>query len=259
MPDKLKQLEQQYLEILMSQNFTESELDYDILKYHVSSLERLDVIGKSSITIFDLFKKEHIYISAKFEVMFRWKVDDIYNDDINFFQSHIHPEDYLKLMGSGIYFLKLGLSLPREQGRDFKLVNTYRVLNGEGFYVNVIEQHWALEFDKRGNVWLALSIIDISPDQDTANPFNSRAINFKTGEVYKFPPVIKSVKKEALTIREKEILTLLSDGLLSKEIADKLFISVNTVNTHRQHILEKLEADNTREAIKYASKLGLIN
>jgi len=259
MSEKLYQLEKQYFEILMSQKFVESELDYDILKYHISSLERLDIIGKSSITIFDLFKKEHIYISAKFEAMFRWKVDEIYKDDINFFQSHIHPEDYLKLMESGIYFLKLGLSLPREQGRDFKLVNTYRVLNGEGNYVNVIEQHWALEFDKRGNAWLALSIIDISPDQETQNPYNSRAINFKTGEVYKFPPVNESTKKESLTLREKEILSLLSDGLISKEIADKLFISVNTVNTHRQRILEKLDADNTREAIKYASKLGLIN
>jgi DNA-binding CsgD family transcriptional regulator len=61
-----------------------------------------------------------------------------------------------------------------------------------------------------------------------------------------------------LTAREKEILQLISKGLISKEIADKLYISVNTVNTHRQRILEKLQADNAIEAIKYASRTGII-
>jgi len=53
-------------------------------------------------------------------------------------------------------------------------------------------------------------------------------------------------------------LQLIAKGLISKQIADKLFISVNTVNTHRQRILEKLNADNSFKAIKYASKLGII-
>jgi DNA-binding CsgD family transcriptional regulator len=64
-------------------------------------------------------------------------------------------------------------------------------------------------------------------------------------------------EKPSLTKREKEILGLIASGLLSKEIADKLFISVNTVNTHRQRILEKLDAGNSMEAIKYASSLGI--
>jgi DNA-binding CsgD family transcriptional regulator len=70
-----------------------------------------------------------------------------------------------------------------------------------------------------------------------------------------FPP---ADKEAMLTAREKEVLQLVSKGLISKQIADKLFISVNTVNTHRQRILEKLQADSTIEAIKYASGLGII-
>jgi DNA-binding CsgD family transcriptional regulator len=63
--------------------------------------------------------------------------------------------------------------------------------------------------------------------------------------------------KTKLNRLEKEILGLFAEGLISKEIADKLFISVNTVNTHQQRILEKLDGGNSMEAIKYAAELGL--
>jgi DNA-binding NarL/FixJ family response regulator len=45
---------------------------------------------------------------------------------------------------------------------------------------------------------------------------------------------------------------------MSKEIADRLFISVNTVNTHRQRILEKLGAESSIEAIRYAKEKGIL-
>lgn len=60
-----------------------------------------------------------------------------------------------------------------------------------------------------------------------------------------------------LTDREKEILEMIRQGYLSKEISEKLSISFNTVNTHRQNILKKLNANNSFEAISYAKRLGL--
>ncbi|MCD8043014.1 MAG: LuxR C-terminal-related transcriptional regulator [Tannerellaceae bacterium] len=47
-------------------------------------------------------------------------------------------------------------------------------------------------------------------------------------------------------------------GLLAKEMAFKLNISVNTVNTHRQNILRKLDANNAMEAVNRAFNLGVI-
>jgi len=61
-----------------------------------------------------------------------------------------------------------------------------------------------------------------------------------------------------LTKREIEILKHIREGKLSKEISDQLFISVHTVNTHRQKVLGKLNAGNSIEAIIIASRLGLI-
>ena len=61
-----------------------------------------------------------------------------------------------------------------------------------------------------------------------------------------------------LSPRERRVLELVRDGLLSKEISEQLAISVHTVNTHRQRILEKLNAGNSMEAVRYAQRLGLL-
>lgn len=61
-----------------------------------------------------------------------------------------------------------------------------------------------------------------------------------------------------LTPREREILTLIAEGLTQREIASKLSISVNTVQTHRQNLMDKLDLHNKTELIKYAIRKGLI-
>ena len=123
-----------------------------------------------------------------------------------------------------------------------------------GAYGGVIEQFQVLEFDRSGNIWLSLSILDVSPNQGTEGGVRSQLLNYRTGEVFPLP----TPEASSLSGREREILRLISRGKLSKEIADQLNISVHTVNTHRQHILEKLNADNSMEAVRYASARGLL-
>ena len=59
-----------------------------------------------------------------------------------------------------------------------------------------------------------------------------------------------------LTKREKEILSLLSEGFTSRVIASKLFISVHTVDTHRRNIIDKMETKSAMEAFKKCKNLG---
>lgn len=61
-----------------------------------------------------------------------------------------------------------------------------------------------------------------------------------------------------LTKRETQIIELIADGNSYKEIADKLFISIRTVETHRNNIIEKLKLRNNIEIVKYAIKNNLI-
>ena len=64
---------------------------------------------------------------------------------------------------------------------------------------------------------------------------------------------------DLLSTREKEILQLLASGKTNREIADLLFISVATVETHRNNVFQKLHLHNLAELILYAVRKGLIS
>jgi DNA-binding NarL/FixJ family response regulator len=61
-----------------------------------------------------------------------------------------------------------------------------------------------------------------------------------------------------ITRREKEVLELIADGMTNNEIAQKLFISSTTVDTHRKNLLTKFEAKNTASLIRIAAQLKII-
>lgn len=68
-----------------------------------------------------------------------------------------------------------------------------------------------------------------------------------------------SVKEQhLLTLREKEILVVLEKGLSYKEIAERLSITANTVHTHISKIFKKLGAENRRDALIKARRLGIV-
>jgi two-component system, NarL family, nitrate/nitrite response regulator NarL len=61
-----------------------------------------------------------------------------------------------------------------------------------------------------------------------------------------------------ISSREKEVLKLIADGLTSPQIADKLFISLHTVDSHRKNLLTKFNVNNTASLIKLAAKHSMI-
>lgn len=61
-----------------------------------------------------------------------------------------------------------------------------------------------------------------------------------------------------ITRREKEVLELIADGMTNNEIAQKLFISTTTVDTHRKNLLTKFNAKNTASLIRIAAQLQII-
>lgn len=61
-----------------------------------------------------------------------------------------------------------------------------------------------------------------------------------------------------LTEREREILILVAEGLTNNQIAEKLVISPKTVDTHRTHVMDKLNLHSRAELVKYAMRRGLL-
>ncbi len=77
------------------------------------------------------------------------------------------------------------------------------------------------------------------------------------GDLLKRPEQVNATS-DRLTPREHEVLKLIAEGKTNREIADELVLSLNTVQTHRLHIMEKLNLHNRAELVKYAIRRGLI-
>ena len=67
----------------------------------------------------------------------------------------------------------------------------------------------------------------------------------------------ENLEQNTLTKREKEVIKLVVEGLTNKEIADKLFISIRTVDSHKNNIMQKLNLKSSVELVKYAIKNNL--
>ena len=68
----------------------------------------------------------------------------------------------------------------------------------------------------------------------------------------------KRLQELAITKRELEILGLIADGLSNREIAERLFVSENTVKTHSSRLFDKLSARRRTQAVQRGKELGLI-
>ncbi len=248
---------EEYERLVNTQIFNPQELDYDIAVRHCIGLKQLAEISNCGVSVYDHYRRKHIFVSYNFADMFGYNMKEINESDSDYFAGKIHPDDYEDVQKNGTIALRYALE---NRSRDFKdkIVTEYRV-NIFGKYIRVIEQFSVLEFDIDGNIWLSLSMLDISPNQNQFERVESRLYNCKTGEMMPLPKYEEYQESEVeLTEREKEILIHIREGLLSKEIADKMLISINTVNTYRQKILKKLAANNSQEAIRVATKMGLI-
>lgn len=83
----------------------------------------------------------------------------------------------------------------------------------------------------------------------------SVAVNLLTGECEELTSVSDS---NIMSRREREVLSLVDSGMKSREIAERLHISVHTVSRHRQEILTKLQVKNSLEACRRARSMALI-
>lgn len=257
MDKELAAYQREYHELLDRQKFVEEDLDYSILDFHIRFLDQLDVIESSSISIFDLYRRDHVYFSRKFDTVFGWDLDKAHREGAAYANRKVHPDDVLPMWQAGNHFFRMAHDVPPEQRRDYKVIQEYRIMWKSHDWVRVVEQMMILENDKHGNMWLGLCLMDLSPDRNIELPYRSRIINYRTGEVTTYRPDVR--EGSSLTRRESEILQHIADGRMSKEIADELSISVHTVNTHRQRILEKLKVDTSIEAIRYGREHGLID
>lgn len=182
-------------------------------------------------------------------------IDSIWEDDI---YKRIHPEDLFQRHLLELEFFNFLKIVKPEERLDYETKCRIRAFNSENEYQYILHRSLYLKNSSEGGLWLAVCLYNYSFEKlGTLNGgIDGKIVNVKTGEYFYVDTYVNCIN--LLTSREKEILLLISEGVISKEMAFKLNISINTVNRHRQNILKKLNVTNAIEAVRIANALHLL-
>lgn len=178
------------------------------------------------------------------------------SSDEDIIYERIHPEDIVDKRFLEYEFFRLVASVPEGEKLGYIAKCRLRMRDAQGAYRTVDNTTQLLHLSPAGKIWLILCTYSISSNTLAEEGIQPCVVNSYTGGVIRFS--FGNKRKEILSPREKEILLLIRDGKPSKQIADILGISINTVNRHRQNILEKLSVGNSVEAVTAATLMKLL-
>lgn len=247
-------------EMWAKQCLSATDIDYAVWERDKSILHQLSKICHNCTFVVDVYKCSYTYASSNFVDLLGYdshKIETLEKQG-DYLESRIHPDDRAQLTTLQVTLSQFIYSLPLEQRNNYSNIYSFRILNAKQQYIRVTSRHQVLEQDRNGKAWLVIGNMDISPDQKHSETVDCTVLNLKNGEFFS-PSSLLMPSSLNLTNREIEILRLIQKGLLSKEIADKLCISIHTVNIHRQNLLRKLGVQNSIEAIRLGQETGLLS
>ncbi|MFC3157416.1 regulatory protein, luxR family [Chryseobacterium arachidis] len=169
-------------------------------------------------------------------------IDSIWEEEI---LKKIHPDDKIKKYIHELRFFELLETMKPEDRSDFSVLSRLR-MKGKGDTYKFVK-HRMFYFYSPENTKLRFALclynIDLGPSVKNSEFL---IVNSVKGKIISEDEL---VYKNILTKRELEVLKYIGEGFISKEIAGLLSISINTVNRHRQNILEKLKVKNSIMAV----------
>lgn len=177
------------------------------------------------------------------------KVSSIWEEEIF---KLIHPDDLAGKHLQELCFFHFVKRQPKKKRAHYYLTSKLRMKSDTNRYIPVLHRMFYVSVPSDDTLWLALCLyspllFDI--------PAKCLIINSANGQMTELD---KQSNTRILSVREKQVLKLIDKGLTSKEIAETLSISINTVSRHRQEILGKLQVKNSIEACRIAKDLKLI-
>lgn len=226
LPEKIKQLEQELAHLQEKCDFLERVVNEVPANIYVSSMD-----------------KRIVWCNRTNEVSLGYTLDEIQEmGTMGYLCEILHPDDQNIPEASVEHYHHF-------DGAEFGGIFRARHKNEKNYRWFL---GWAKAFKKNGegNVEQLVCVdVDMSPQMNTENQLIEA---LKENLRQKNKLLIKSLRA-----REVEILTLICQGMRTKDIAEKLYISVNTVSTHRRNIQRKLGTANIADMVSLAREAGL--
>lgn len=180
------------------------------------------------------------------------EINSIWEDEL---LNLVRTDDRLKKYKLELRFFQYLKSIDITNRSDYQVITKLRVRTRQGKDMLLIHRLLYISSSAEGNIWLALCLYNIIHEYSGFDAPEGLIINTRTGDI-----VDDSYNNLSgmLSVREKEIISLIKQGKRTKEIADQLLLSIHTINRHRQNIFKKLKVNNAMEACRIAEVTGIL-
>ena len=213
--------------------------------------------------IIDFSKMKINYISPSVKDIHGFDPDKVVLQDI---LNEIHPDDmaFVSKAEDAVWDLIFN-KINSASNKKYKVSYCFRLKTSDGTYQLFHHQSMILTTDENGKIGKALNIHTNINHITTQNTNKVSAIGMFGEPSYMDISLVPgeenvlSSQQMLLTKREIEVVKLLTAGLTSVEIADKLCISINTVNTHRKNIIQKSNCKSVAQLIIKCITEGVIH
>ncbi len=218
-------------------------------------------VGEFYYYVFNIKHSRFDFISPEMPTILGYSPESI---DVALVVNSMHPDDQPWFLNFENKVREFFRTLAYEQIPNYKISYDYRIKKANGDYIRILQQTITISYDKDGGLLRSLGIhTNIShiksADEKSGKP--TMSLIGLNGEPSYYNVDVKEMFKPSntfITAREREILCLLVNGKNSGEIAELLYISKQTVDTHRKNLLHKTETTNSAELIATAIKKGWI-
>lgn len=220
----------------------------------VASLEKVLVKNKQCFYVTSSSQMQLLFVSSSSSEFFGLAPEEV--GMLTFF-ARSHPDDQqrqIRSAGKSMQEIK-GLT-DKKEGSVFQSVQ-FRMLNGSGEYINVLFQVHMFYCAAPHNTVFSLVVLTDLSNFKLKNGSN----HFYVGNdhsTFRYPDGELLDLGRSFSAREMEILTCIADCMESDQIAEKLGITVNTVNTHRRNIVKKSGYSSTHELIFSLQAKGML-
>jgi len=225
------------------------------LEKHIEKIIELDAFLPYNSTFFCITNTQTLsfeYVSKNFKACLGLDKSTLEVNGMKYFWSRIHPDDleqWLKALNELMNFTLAEIDL--EDRVKMNYTWNYRFKNSNDKYVNIIQNTTPLEFDLDEKPIIGLAhytVINADLNMPVCASAKLLNENNEYDTVY-YNNFSQKLLADGVSNRERDIIRLLALNYTSKQIAEKLNISSNTVDTHRRNILKKLHIASTGELI----------
>jgi hypothetical protein len=240
-------------------DFIESYLPSGFLKINpgdpiMLKLEEVMDQNDQYFQVFDLGQMKFLFTSKNIFRMIGVTAEEI---NPGHYTHLIHPDDEERLCQARSRVYKMEKEIFKAQKGSSLTSYNLRIRNATGNYSNLFVQDYMFYSPIPYKVVFLLQVItNIDWYKMKKDRFHHYA--GKDLSLFKFPDQKLLEIGPDLSYREFEIIRMIEAGLSSKEIADKLFLSIHTVNTHRSNILEKSGKSQISDLIYKFKETGLL-